>query len=100
MIVALFRSRLRDDADVEEYKKLSAEMVELVSSLPGFISYQLYRGADGEALTVANFESEEAVSAWRQLAGHRAAQQRGRKEFYQTYSVQVCTTSWEYEWEG
>ena len=99
MVVALFRSRLRDDADVEDYKKLSTEMVELVSGLPGFISYELWRGQDGEALTIANFESEEAVSSWRQLAGHRAAQQRGRNEFYQKYSVQVCTTSWEYEWE-
>ena len=100
MIVALFRSRMRDGADVEDYKKLSTEMVELVSSLPGFISYELWRGKDGEALTIANFESEEAVSAWRREAEHRAAQQRGREEFYETYSVQVCTTSWEYEWEA
>ena len=99
MIVALFRSRMRDDADVEDYKKLSTEMVELVSSLPGFISYELWRGKDGAALTIANFESEEAVAAWRQETEHRSAQERGREEFYQTYSVQVCTTSWEYEWE-
>jgi len=99
MIVALFRSRIKDDANVEEYKNLSAEMVELVSSLPGFISYELWRGKDGAALTIANFESEEAVAAWRQEVAQRAAQERGREEFYQTYSVQVCTTSWEYEWE-
>ena len=99
MVVALFRSRMREDADVEDYKKLSAKMVELVSSLPGFISYELWRGRDGEALTIANFESEEAVSAWRQMSEHRAAQQRGRDEFYQTYSVQVCTAGREYDWQ-
>jgi len=67
--------------------------------LPGFISYELWRGKDGEALTIANFESEEAVSNWREQAGHRAAQERGRAEFYQKYSVQVCTTVREYDWE-
>ena len=29
MVVALFRSKMRDGADIEEYKKLSMEMVEL-----------------------------------------------------------------------
>ena len=58
MVVALFRSKMRDGADIDEYKKLSMEMVELVSSLPGFLSYELWRGKDGEALTIANFESE------------------------------------------
>ena len=31
-----------------------------------------------------------AAEAWRDNAEHRAAQQRGRTSFYESYRIQVC----------
>ena len=36
------------------------------------------------------FASREAHEAWRDDPAHRAAQERGRSEWYESYSIQVC----------
>ena len=63
----------------------------LVSSMPGFISLKDYQAADGESVSIAEFDSLEAVMTWREHPAHKAAQERGRREFFSESSVQVCT---------
>ena len=96
MFVVLFSTTERDDVDLSEYRRTSARMHELVSQVPGFISYNSYGSEDGPGVAVVRFDSEEALTAWRTLPEHRAAQERGRDEFYREYWVQVCETVREY----
>jgi len=96
MFVVLFSTTERDDVDVSEYRRTSGRMHELVSHVPGFISYNSYGSDDGTGVAVVRFDSEEALNAWRTLPEHRAAQERGRDEFYGEYWVQVCETVREY----
>jgi len=96
MFVVLFSTTERDDVDLSEYRQTSARMHELVSEVPGFISYNDYESEEGRGVAVVRFDSEEALTAWRTLPEHRAAQERGRKAFYEEYWVQVCTTVREY----
>jgi hypothetical protein len=42
MIVVLFSIKMRDDASVEEEEATSERMWEIVSQMPGFISYKGY----------------------------------------------------------
>ena len=101
MLVVLFSTTERDDVDVSEYRRTSARMHELVSQVPGFISYNGYRSDDGQpGVAVARFDSEQALETWRALPEHRAAQERGRHEFYREYWVQVCETVREYRFTG
>lgn len=48
MIIVLFSTVARQDVDVEDYQRTSARMRELVSIIPGFISYNAYAGETGE----------------------------------------------------
>ena len=89
-IVTVFRSRLRDDADVNGYPALAEEMGRRAESMPGFVDYKTFTAEDGERVTVAIFDSAEHQKAWREDPEHRQAQQRGRKELYAEYSISVC----------
>lgn len=89
MVLVVFRSRMRADADLAAYEATSARLHELVSAHPGFVSIETFTAPDGEEVSLELFESEESVRAWRENAEHREAQRRARTEFYESYSVQV-----------
>lgn len=91
MVVIVFRSRLRDDIDLPALEALGAEMAAIATAMPGFLSYKDYAAADGELLTLVEFESEEHLAAWRDHPDHQAAQERGRREFFADYQIQICT---------
>ena len=97
MIVILFGTKLRDDADLEDYEETGRHMDEFVRRMPGFISVKQFVAEDGDAVTIARFESEEALDAWRTHPGHLAAQKKGREKFYDSYWVQVCKTLRDYQ---
>jgi len=89
MVIVVFRSRFKDGVDVGAYASLSEEMRELVGTQPGFVSIETLEGPDGTRVSLEVFETDEAAVAWRGNPAHRAAQRRGREEFYAWYSVQV-----------
>lgn len=89
MTLVLFRNRLRPEA-TEAYGALAPEIAALAQQQPGFLSMKTFTATDGERVTIAQFESDEAVAAWRAHAEHREAQRRGRSEFYSEYTLQVC----------
>lgn len=90
MMMVLFRSRLRADAG-EEYTRTAQRMLELASSMPGFVSFKGFTAADAERVSIIEFESEEAIAAWYRHPEHLAAQQQGRERFYEEYRIQVCS---------
>jgi len=90
MKVVLFRTWLRPGIDLEEYSRLVLELYEQVQQIPGFISAEDFTGESGERLSVIQFQDEASLAAWRNDADHQLAQSRGRKEFYESYELQVC----------
>jgi len=90
MIVIVFRSRIRPGVE-EEMAKVGQRMYELASAMPGFISYSDFVAADGENVSIIEFESPETLAAWRNHPEHLLAQQRGKSEFFTEYRIQVCT---------
>ena len=91
MVVVVFRSRLREDANLEELAALYERMYTLVSAMPGFSGVKDFQASDGEAVSIAEFDTLEHMTAWREHPEHKAAQERGRQEFFKEYSIQVCT---------
>jgi len=89
-VVTIFRSRLRPEAG-PEYGRWAERMVELAEQMPGFQSIRTYSGADGEHVSIIEFESAAAALAWQQHPEHREAQRLGREQFYAEFDVMVCT---------
>jgi len=90
MVLVVFRSRLRADADLEAYAATSARLHELVAKHPGFISIESFETPDGEEVSLELFESEESMIAWRDNPEHRAAQRRAKAEFYESYTIHTA----------
>ena len=90
MIVTIFRARVRANADMAALGALGERMYALATAMPGFISYKDFTAADGESVTVVEFASEPELLAWRNHPEHQDAQERGRREFFAEYTIQVC----------
>jgi heme-degrading monooxygenase HmoA len=89
MVITIFRSRLRPE-NQEAYQRTAARMDELAHQMPGFISIKTYQAADGERVSIVEFESEVAHNAWRKHPEHLQAQRLGRELFYSEFQIQVC----------
>jgi heme-degrading monooxygenase HmoA len=90
MVVVVFRARIRPGAE-QALASLGARMYELAAAMPGYISYKDFVAEDGENVSIIEFDSLEAVSAWREHPEHKIAQQRGRGELFSEFRIQVCT---------
>src|SRR5262245_25864302 len=89
MIVVVFRSRLASAA-LDDYAVTAERMDELAMKMPGYVSHKGFTAEDGEHVTVVEFESEEAMRAWRMHPEHVEAQRQGRARFYSEYRLTVC----------
>jgi heme-degrading monooxygenase HmoA len=99
MVLIVFRSRMKSDADEAEAEALGARMYELVNGMPGFVSYSDYTAADGEYVTIVEFESHETLAAWRDHPEHVAAQKTGRERFFESYRITVADVVRNYEFK-
>lgn len=86
---AVIFSSLRTEGD-GGYAAMAERMAELAARQPGFLGIESVRGADGFGITVSYWSSEEAVFAWKANAEHMAAQEMGRREWYERYEIRVA----------
>jgi heme-degrading monooxygenase HmoA len=96
-VIVLFRTTLRPGADLVAFEALDRRMSELVNQIPGYLGITCYKSADGDTISLAQFESHEALQAWRNHPEHLLAQRAGRERFYSAYDVRVCTVERKYE---
>src|SRR3954466_6511029 len=96
-VITIFRSRLRGEA-APGYHETADEMVALAAELPGFVDYKFFYADDGERVSVVTFDGPESPQAWREHAAPRAAQGKGRSDWYAEYSIQVGTCEVAHEW--
>jgi heme-degrading monooxygenase HmoA len=99
MIVTVFRSRLNAQAE-EEYGAMAKRMSELARTVPGYVSHKGFVGEDGERVTIVEFESEEALRAWKSHPEHIEAKKLGFTKFFSTFSYQICSVLRARAWES
>ncbi|SEG18195.1 Heme-degrading monooxygenase HmoA [Nonomuraea solani] len=65
-------------------------MEELVKDIPGFLGMDQAHTPGGLSVTVGYFRDADAITEWQRDAEHRAAQKRGRAEWYESYTLHVA----------
>lgn len=75
--------------DTREYGETVARLLELVADQPGFLGVEAANEASGE-IVVSYWRDEASILAWKRHAEHRAAQERGRGQWYAGYAVRVA----------
>ena len=96
---AVVFSSQRNGQDDAGYGAMAERMVELAQQQPGFLGMESTRGADGFGITVAYWESEVAILAWRQHAEHTAAREQGRRDWYDHFELRVAKVERAYGWD-
>jgi heme-degrading monooxygenase HmoA len=99
MVVIVFRSRVKPGVE-NEMGEMGMRMYQLASAMPGFVSYQDYSAADGGGVTIVEFESHEALAAWRDHPEHKQAQAAGRERFFSEYRITVCDAVRDYSFRA
>ena len=86
--VAVFTSVKTTDQD--GYPETAARMEELVEKVPGYLGMDHAQTPGGMSITVGYFRDGDALREWRSDEEHRAAQRRGRDQWYESYTLHVA----------
>lgn len=86
---AMIFTSQRTDGD-HGYEAMAKQMVELASQQPGFLGVDSIRDKNGIGITVSYWDSLEAIQQWKKHAAHQIAQEKGKQQWYERYSVRVC----------
>jgi heme-degrading monooxygenase HmoA len=97
MIVTVFRTRMNPGMQ-DEYASMAARMSEMARAMPGYISHKGFVAEDGERVTIVEFETEEALQAWRVHPEHAVAKRHGIQKFFSGYKFQICSVIRDRTW--
>jgi len=82
----------------EEYLDLAAQLRPELEKIDGFISVERFASLTNgnKLLSLSFWRDEEAVRRWRNLAGHREAQARGRSGVFADYRLRIASVVRDY----
>jgi heme-degrading monooxygenase HmoA len=97
MIAVIFEFE-PDPARRQDYLDIAAELRAELETIDGFISIERFQSLTDEnrILSLSFFRDEDAVKAWRNLPGHRAAQAEGRAGIFKGYRLRVASVIRDY----
>lgn len=95
--VAVIFTSTRTEGD-HGYAAMSQAMGALAARQPGYLGIESAR--DRVGITVSYWRDEQCARAWKQVAAHLVAQQRGREEWYADYRVRIATVQRDYTKRG
>ncbi len=82
--------------DLEGYAQADKETLDLAMQQEGFLGYEsLSQGHEG--IFISYWQTEEAISKWREHEVHRAAKTQGKKRWYTRYLSQICKVEHSHE---
>jgi heme-degrading monooxygenase HmoA len=76
----------------QEYLDLAAQLRPDLEKLDGFVSIERFASLSDEnkILSLSFWRDEDAVKRWRNFAGHREAQARGRSGVFAEYRLRIA----------
>lgn len=87
---AVIFSSQRSDRHEAGYHAAAERMLALVQDQPGFLGSESARGGDGFGITVAYFDSEAAIAAWRAHPEHAVARRNGHRLWYRHFEQRIA----------
>lgn len=76
----------------QQYLDIAADLRDELQAIDGFISIERFASLNqpDKLLSLSFWRDEAAISAWRNLDGHRAAQTAGRESLFSDYRLRVA----------
>ena len=70
------------------YQATTDRMMQLAATMDGFLGVDTAH--EGIGITVSYWRDLTAIGRWREHAEHRAAQERGRRDWYDAYTIRIA----------
>ena len=100
-IYAVIFSSKRQDANHDLYYEHNNALEEKIKSIPGYIKHSGIRHPESrQGVTVAYFDSLEAIDQWRKDEEHIDAKKLAKSHFYENYQVEITEVIDKYGWDG
>jgi heme-degrading monooxygenase HmoA len=86
----------------QEYLDLAAQLGQQLEAIDGFISIERFESLaqPGKLLSLSFWRDEAAISTWRNLQQHRAAQRAGRGGIMSDYRLRVAIVVRDYDMQN
>lgn len=81
--------------NTEGYAQMAEAMETLAKKQPGFLGMDHAREAIG--ITISYWESLEAITHWKNNLEHQKAQDLGKQQWYQNYTLRICKVERTYD---
>ena len=100
-IVVIFEVTPTKEGKVE-YLRIAEQLKKELAGAEGFVSAERFESLtnEGKLLSLNVWESEEALSKWRNNASHRAGQKAGYDSFFESYNIRVTKVMRDYSMEN
>lgn len=94
---AVIFSSLKSD-DLEGYDQAAQRMEVLSAAQPGYLGMVHAMTDEGISVTTSYWQDLAAISAWKTQSEHIAAQQMGKKQWYDEYTIEIARVERAYGW--
>lgn len=86
------------DGRKQTYLAIAASLRAELQTMDGFISIERFQSLTNETklLSLSFWRDEAAVTAWRNVEHHRAAQKRGREGVFRDYRLRIASVVRDY----
>ena len=81
----------------EGYVEMAVLMEELAKKQEGFLGVESARSEIG--ITVSYWKDLESINKWKQNIEHLVAQEKGRSDWYKSYTTRICLVEREYSFK-
>lgn len=82
----------------EGYAEMAQRMEALVRDQPGYLGMDHARGEIG--ITISYWETLESIAQWKSNVEHRNAQDLGKSQWYNQYTLRICKVEREYHFSS
>jgi len=96
----IFTSK-RQDANSDLYYQHNNSLVEHIKTIPGYLRHHSVRHPESrEGITIAYFDSLDAIDQWRNDEQHIEAKSMAQSHFYENYNLEITEVLDQYGWSG
>lgn len=91
MIAVIFEVWPHDEKR-QAYLDLARDLRPVLEKIDGFVSVERFQSLTepGKLLSISVFRDEAALAEWRKTMAHRAAQTKGRDDYFANYRLRVA----------
>ena len=91
MIMVIFEFKVKPGQE-KAYFAFAEAMQPIVKKIDGFLGVERYQSCvdTNKFVSVSTWRDEAAVRAWRAQPNHREAQESGKKEIFESFTIRVA----------